>query len=67
MYDKPPDKYESTLQEFVIFGYNITKLASMIYGVSNRKGEGLGFHQKPYNPRTEILVKPLYPSPSSTT
>ena len=66
MSDKPLNKYESALQEFVIFGYNKTKLASLIYGVSKIKGEGLGFHQKPYNPRIGILMKPLYPSSSST-
>lgn len=37
MYDKPLDKYESTFQEFIIFGFNKPKLASMIYGVSKRK------------------------------
>lgn len=38
MSDKPLDKYELSLQEFVISSFNITKFASMIYGVSKRKG-----------------------------
>lgn len=38
----------------------------MIYGVSKRKGEGLAYHQKPYNPRIDILMKPSDPSSSST-
>lgn len=38
----------------------------MVYGVSKSKGEGLGYHQKPYNPRTSVLVKPSNPSFSST-
>lgn len=66
MSDKPIDKYEFALQEFVIFVYNRTKLASMIYEMSKRKGEGLGYHQKPYNPRDNILTKPSNPSSSST-
>lgn len=37
----------------------------MIYGVSKRKWEGLGYHYKPYNPRTNILMKPSNPSSSS--
>ena len=52
MFDKPLDKYELSIQEFVISAFRITKLASMIYGIIIRKGEGLGYHQKPYNPRT---------------
>lgn len=37
----------------------------MIYGVSKSNGEGLEFYRKPYNPRTNVLVKPSYPSSSS--
>lgn len=47
-------------------GCERTKFSSMIYEVSNRKGEGLGYHQKPYNPRTNIFMKPSNPSSSST-
>lgn len=65
--DKPLDKYELALQEFIISGFERTKLASMIYGVSKSKVEGLGFHQKPYNSMTEILVKQSDPSSSSTS
>lgn len=41
--DKPVDEYEMALQEFIINGFNKTKLASMIYGVSRSKGECLGY------------------------
>ncbi|XP_050916206.1 uncharacterized protein LOC127131326 [Lathyrus oleraceus] len=64
--NKPLDNYESTLQEFVISDFNITKLASMVYGVSKSKGHGIGFHQQPYNTRTKIFVQPSDPSSSST-
>lgn len=43
---KPLDKYELDLQELFISDFNRTKLASMIYGVSGRKGECLGCHKK---------------------
>lgn len=39
----------------------------MIYEVSKNKGEGLGYHQKPYNPSTNIFFKASDPSSSSTT
>lgn len=39
----------------------------MIYGLSNSKGKGLGYYHKPYNSRTNMLVKPSNPSSSSTT
>lgn len=41
--DKPLDEHETTLQKFIITSFNRTKLASMIYGVSRSKGEGLGY------------------------
>lgn len=55
MSDKPLDEYERALQEFVITDFNRTKLVSIIYGVSRKKGEGLGYHQKP--PRTNTSIK----------
>lgn len=47
MCDKPLDKNELALQNFIISDYERMKLASMIYGVSKSKWEGLGYHQKP--------------------
>lgn len=67
MSDKPLDKNELALKNFIIYGYERTKLASMIYGVSKSKGGGLGYHQKPYNSRTNILMKPSNPSSSRTS
>ena len=42
--DKPLSEHEMALQEFIIYGFKITKLASMIYGVSKSKGEGIVYH-----------------------
>lgn len=67
MSDKSLGKNELALQDFIIFSYDITKLASIIYGVSKRKGEGLGIHHKPYNPRFNVSMKPLELSSSNTT
>lgn len=41
--DKPLDKHEMALQEFIMNGFNRTKFASMIYGVCKSKGEGLSY------------------------
>lgn len=46
--DKTFDKHEIPLQEFILIGLQRTKLASMIYGVSRSKGEGLGYHKKTF-------------------
>ena len=46
MSNKPLGEHEMALQEFIITGFNMTKLASMIYGVSRSKGEGIGYSQK---------------------
>lgn len=43
MSDKSSDEHEISLQEFVIIDFDRTKLTYMIYGVSRRKGEGIGF------------------------
>ncbi|XP_050919270.1 uncharacterized protein LOC127136792 [Lathyrus oleraceus] len=61
------DSESEALQNFIVSGFERTKLASMIYGVSKSKGEGIGFYQKPYNPRTDVLIKPSDPSSSSTS
>lgn len=37
MSDKPLHKHELALQEFIIYGFERTKLASMVDGVSKRK------------------------------
>lgn len=66
MSDKPLDKNELALQDFIVSGYDITKLASIIHGVSKSKVEVLGYHQKPYNTKINILMKPSDPSSSST-
>lgn len=65
--DKILDKHEIDLQEFILTGLEITKLASMIYGVSRSKGEGMGYCQKPFNLRTKTLIKPSDPSSSKST
>jgi hypothetical protein len=36
-------KYDNALKELIIDGIDRSKLASMIYGVSINKGEGIGF------------------------
>lgn len=54
-----------TLHDFLIMGINITKFASMIYGVSKSKGEGLGFHEKCQDSKTLTWKKPSEPSSSS--
>lgn len=66
VYDKPLSEHGMDLQGFIITGFEITKLASMIYGVSKRKGEGFGYHQKPFNPMIKTLIKPFDPSSSSS-
>lgn len=66
MSDKPFDEHEMGLQKFTIIGFNRTKPASMIYGVSISKEEGLGYSQKPFNPRSETLIKPTKHSSSSS-
>lgn len=63
--DKPLDECEMALQKFIITGLNRTKLTSMIYGVSRRKGDGLGYFQKPFNPRSGTMIKPIEPYFSS--
>jgi len=40
----PLDKHELTLKEFVVSSIEISKLASMIYGVRMKK-EGFGFSE----------------------
>lgn len=65
--DKIIDKNEIALQEFILTGLKRTKLASMIYGVIRSRGESLGYHQNPFNPRTATLIKPSDPSSSKST
>jgi hypothetical protein len=36
-------EYDNALKEFIIDGNDKSKLASMIYGVSINKGDGIGF------------------------
>lgn len=58
VYDKPLDDHEMALQEFILNGFNRTKLDCMIYGVSISKSECLGYSQKSFNHRFETLSKP---------
>lgn len=44
--DKPLDEHEMGPQEVLINGFNNSKPAFVIYGVSRRKWEGLGYSQK---------------------
>lgn len=67
VFDKPLDEHEMALQEFIINGFNRFKLTPMIYGVSRRKVEGLGYSQKSFNLRFEILSKLTNPSSSSSS
>jgi hypothetical protein len=41
--DRPLTKYDNALKELIIDGIDRSKLASMIYGVSINKGDGIGF------------------------
>ena len=66
MSDKPLDEYEMAFQEFVIIHFNITKLSSMIYGVTRRKGKSLGYSEKSFNPRSETLSEPIESSSLSS-
>lgn len=63
--DKPLDDHEMTLQKCLINDFNRTKHASMIYGVSRRKREALGYSQKTFNPRFETLSKTTNTSSST--
>lgn len=45
MSNKSLDKSELAIRDSIISGYDRIKLASIIYGVSNSKGGGLGYHQ----------------------
>lgn len=64
--NKPLDEREMDNQESLMNGFNTIKLASMIYGVSRTKGEGLGCSKKYFNPRFETLRKPIDPSFSNS-
>lgn len=66
MCDKTLDEHEMTLQEFIIIGFNMTKIISMIYGVSISKGAGLVYSQKPFNLRSGTLIKLIKHSSSSS-
>lgn len=57
MSNKPLDGHEMAFQEFINTGFNMKKLKSMIYGVSRSKGEGHCYSKKPFNPRSENLIK----------
>lgn len=43
MSDKSSDEREVSLHEFVLNGFDMTKLASMIYGISRNKGDVISF------------------------
>lgn len=61
------DKRKIALQEFILTDLERTKLASLIYGVSRSRGDGMGYYQKLVNPRTETLIKPSGISSSKST
>lgn len=65
MYDKPLSEHEMALHDFIINGLERTKLASMIYGVSNIKGECMGYNERYSNPKAKLFKKPSDPSFSS--
>lgn len=44
--DKNLNEHELALQDFIMTGLERTKLASIIYGVSNSKGKGIGYNEK---------------------
>lgn len=60
--DKNLNEHEIALQDFIMAGLEITKPASIIYGVSKRKGKGLGYNEN----KAEVqLIKISYAYPSS--
>lgn len=59
MSNKPINSREMALREFIITCFNMTKLASIIFGVSRSKGGGLDYSQKPFNQRSGTLIKPI--------
>lgn len=64
---KTLDGHEMDLQEFILIGLKRTKLASIIYDVSRNRGEGIGYYQKPFNPRIETLIETSYTSSLEST
>lgn len=66
MSDKPFSEYEMALQEFVISAFKRTKIAFMIYSISRRRGEGLGYSKIFFSSRSETLIKPIEPTSSSS-
>lgn len=57
MTDKPLNEYDMALQKFDIFGFNKTKIASMIYGLSRSKGESLRCSAKSINSESGKWIK----------
>jgi len=53
--DKPLNKHEMVLQEFVIDDVERRNLASMVHGVSRNKGEGVGFIENTPYQKVEVL------------
>lgn len=64
--NKPSDERELSLKEFIISGFNMTKLYSMIYGISWNKGEEIRYSQKHDNSSMGTLNKPIESSCSSS-
>lgn len=44
--DRPLNKYDNSLKEFIIHSIYRSMLASMIYGFSRNKGEGISFSKE---------------------
>ena len=55
------NKYDNPLEEFIIDGVDRSKLASMIYGVSRNKGEGIDLSEKAPPKRMQIPEKSKKP------
>ena len=55
--DRPLTKYDTALKEFILDGNDISKLASMIYGVSINNGEGIGFATESPFKKVQIPMK----------
>jgi hypothetical protein len=49
---KPLCEQDIALQEFIVTGIDISKVASMIYNVRRKKGEGIGFTEEFGKPNT---------------
>lgn len=60
--DKYLSEHEIDLQDFIVTGLERKKLASIIYGVSKSKREGMGYSERCSNRKSQLLKKTSNPS-----